>query len=430
MQALIRRYVLGLILGLGFISGCTALITAPGIKDPELKLANQFAPQLRFDKAAATFPMSAQDYFNKVIETQLYKQKLNCEVYSKSTPDENVNECKSRAYYNIDRRSVRSGQYPSKVWQYDKLRWVPDGNYIKIPTYFKIFTCGGQTRIVYWWFYGWQERCKPNFFSGKVSYHHADWERVLVTLSEDKTRIAAVTYFQHSGWYTRLAEGGDRDRFAGASYESGFERFKNIHPVVYVGKRQHGSYHNQGGTGTEGISFCSYFEDYRHNEGKQDLWLNSWEDLVNLGNETEPWMAREADTDPNFRWGACTGDGGCSISQHPVKTSNDNFFCSLDACKGLASIVIDKTGVPAGAAISGTPSGCFESQCEYHDNQTGWTPAHPGKCSHCPSGYTDMGAFCGKGGLKFWNWGTKKIHYYGLEYKLPQSDSGLLRSQK
>ena len=139
----------------------------------------------------------------------------------------------------------------------------------------------------------------------KITYHHGDWERILVTLSEDKSKIAAVTYFQHSGWYTRLAEGGDRDRApkAGASYKPGFTVFGNYHPVVYVGKQQHGSYHHEGGTGSGGISFCGYFEDYRHNEGNQDLCLDTWKNLVSLDEKAEPWMVREALPDPKFKWG-------------------------------------------------------------------------------------------------------------------------------
>jgi hypothetical protein len=400
-------------------------------------LAKKFAPQLRFDKAASTFPMSAQDYYNKVIETGLYNKRFNCDCFSKEFPDNNKANCKSRAYHNTDRQSPTSGQYTSKVWQDDELSWAPNGNAVKIPTYFKAFECGRQIRIVYWWFYGWQENCSPNYYSGQVSYHHADWERILVTLSEDESRVAAVTYFQHSGWYTRLAEGGDRNRFAGANYKPGFEKFEINHPVVYVGKRQHGSYHNEGGTGVSGISFCSYFQDYRHNERNQDLWLNTWNYLVSLEDGAEQWMAHEADPDLNFRWGACKGpiedgkDHGCSISQHPVETSSVEYFCNIKACNGLSSIVTDKTGIPIGAAISGTPSGCFESQCEYHDNQTGWTQAHPGTCSHCPPGYTDAGIKCGKG--DWYNprsWKTTSIHYYGLDYKISHSDYGLLKSQE
>ncbi len=35
--------------------------------------------------------------------------------------------------------------------------------------------------------------------------HQADWEAVTLLLSADLTRVAAVTYSQHGGWYTRVA---------------------------------------------------------------------------------------------------------------------------------------------------------------------------------------------------------------------------------
>lgn len=419
----IRLAVFALIFGSAFITSCTL----PAVKKAELRLAEKFAPQLRFDKAAATFPMSAQDYYNQVIETGLYKEKLNCDPSSFLSPQDSLEECRSRAYHNTERQSVRSGQYPSKVWQIDKRQWVPDGNSVKIPTYYKVFQCGNQIRILYWFFYGWQDRCAPTM--KKISYHHGDWERILVTLSEDQSKIAAVTYFQHRGQYTRLAEGGDRDRGpkAGASYKPGFTIFESYHPVVYVGKQQHGSYHNEGGTGSGGVSFCGYFEDYRHNEGNQNLWLDTWNHLLSLEEKAEPWMVREALPDPKFRWGACEGGGesGCSIGQHPVKASNQKDICNLKACEGFATIVTDKSGIPLGGiATGGNPSACFESQCEFHDNQFGWTAAHPGTCSHCPRGYTDMGPLGCWSGLK-----RKNIHYYGLDYSLSTSDEGLIKSR-
>ena len=43
-------------------------------------------------------------------------------------------------------------------------------------------------------------------------------------------------------------------------YKPGLE-FNGDHPIVYVGKDQHGSYHNQGGAGDSlsGFSYCFYF---------------------------------------------------------------------------------------------------------------------------------------------------------------------------
>jgi hypothetical protein len=113
----------------------------------------------------------------------------------------------------------------------------------------------------------------------------------------------------------------------------------------------------------------------------------------------------------DFQWGCgpCR-EGG--IGTHPVKRSTYSEVATLASCSGLD------------ATIFGKARGCFESQCEYHDNQTGWTDFHPGTCSHCPSGYTDMGFYCGKGFWP-WEWSTRSIHYYGLEFTTSTTDAGL-----
>jgi hypothetical protein len=50
--------------------------------------------------------------------------------------------------------------------------------------------------------------------------------------------IAAVTYFQHNGYYTRMAG------------NNGVPLHEGTHPIVLVGKVNHGSYHdNSLGTG-------------------------------------------------------------------------------------------------------------------------------------------------------------------------------------
>lgn len=309
-------------------------------------------------------------------------------------------------------------------------------------------------------------------------------------LSENLSYVVAVTYFQHSGWYTRLAQGADSARFLGASYDPGLE-FYGDHPIVYVGKGQHGSYHNQGGSGDDisggGLSYCPYFDDWRNNEGLSDLWLDTQNNLKSLADYEEPWMLEEAsvinqqigigdgattafDLDSkyvisgsikiklngieqseadtwfsdgtgnsgldqmvfnvapsggaeitadlekgDFRWGCGPCEEG-GISTHPIKAANSDAISTLDTCNGFD------------ATIFGEVRGCFESQCEYHDNQTGWTDLHPGSCSHCPSGYTDMGAFCFKGGWP-WEWDFTSIHWYGLEFTISQSDSGLSKKR-
>jgi hypothetical protein len=415
-------------------------------------LAEKFAPQLRFDKAAWTFPMSAQEYFDNNIESSV-------------GPIENTDS------------STLTAADPNLV----------------PPTYFKAFKIGNQIRIVYWWYYGWQPGCWEPFVE-VVGYHDGDWEKVMVILSEDTSRVVAVTFWQHSGWYTRLAQGADKNRFLGASYQPGLELYGD-HPVVYVGKGQHGSYHNQGGWGDavfgQGLAYCHYLDDWRNNEGRSDLWLNCQNNLKSLADFEEQWMEEEdtvvdkfiaygdgitvafdldskyvigdsltvrldgqvidsndvlfsnnsgADSNDDqivfneapsdgdmitgdwekgdFRWGCgpCTGygDGPGGIGGHPISDDRSTYskIATLPSCRGFD------------ATIFGTVRGCFESQCEYHDNQTGWTDFHPGTCSHCPPGYTDMGFYCGKGFWP-WEWKTKSIHYYGLKFTISSTDKGL-----
>jgi hypothetical protein len=363
-----------------------------------LSLIETFAPQLRFDHLAGTFPMSAQVYFQKVIEGPLDKLE-NLDVATLTTP----------------------GMEP--------------------PTYYKAFMVGNQIRIMYWWFYGWQPGCVDLCI--KFGYHHGDWERVMVILSEDQSSVAAVTFWQHSGWYTRLSDGGDLNRDSmGTNFGDGLEFYDTTHPVIYVGKMQHGSYYNEGGIPSFCIWFpgypqCPYFADLRHNEDNLDYRLDTQKNLVSLSDQAEPWMLESAldnylqigtgdgittifeldskyvfadsvniwvddvllnvnawsfsdGTGTNgkdqivlhfapdagalitalydkgdFNWGP-GGEGG--VYGHPMHESTTEKVRILDACKGLKIIGF------------GT-AGCFDSQCRFFDNQDNYiTAVDPGKC--------------------------------------------------
>lgn len=399
------------------------------------ELAERFAPQLRFSKLGGSYPMSAQEYFEGSIEADGGRLE-NRDPDTFTTP----------------------GQEP--------------------PTYFKAFLVGNQIRILYWWYYGYQSGCPTPI--GKQGIHDGDWERVMVILSEDSSEVAAVTFWQHGGWYTRLAKGADTTRMGGigASYDPGVG-FEGTHPIVYVGAHQHGSYHNDGGYVLE--FQCGYFGDVRDDKYR----LNTQNNLVSLADFEEAWMNEEAtatlsfegdgttasfdlgskyviatsvqikvngvvsdqatwtfsndggadEVDQivfsaapengaeilvdlekgDFRWGCgpCEEDG---ISTHPIKASTSESMSTLDSCKGLD------------ATIFGETRGCFESQCEFHDDQAWWTDFHPGRCSHCPTGYMDMGTYCWKTGWP-WEWRFTDIHYYGLKYTLSQTDFGLTRSR-
>lgn len=200
---------------------------------PEV-LAAKYAPQLRFDKNAGNhetgFPMSAQDYFDKVIEGPYHRSYPNNDVTTLTDPNR------------------------------------------RPPTYYKVFLFGNQIRILYWWYYGYQPGCDV----GGVTYgiHTGDWERVIVILSEDTSMVAATTFYQHSGWYTRIRPP-----------VGSFELYEEDHPIVYVGKSQHGSYHNQGGSGSgvsTRLSGCFYFNDWRNNGGRSNLWLDTWHNLKSM----------------------------------------------------------------------------------------------------------------------------------------------------
>jgi len=436
--------IVNILSALGFTSEELFAATSRG-------LAEQFAPQLRFDQSAWTFPMSAQEYFEGTIDVDI----------------------------PISERPRLENTDPSTL--------TTPG--MEPPTYFKAFQVGNQIRILYWWYYGYQPGCWAPFVGAK-GIHDGDWERVMVMLSEDLSHVAAVTYWQHGGWYTRLAQGGDSDRFLGASYDPGLS-FYGEHPIVYVGKTQHGSYHNQGGSGDPisggGLSYCPYFDDWRNNEGNSDLWLDTQNNLKSLADFEEPWMIEETtesnvplgtgdgsttdfDLDSKYiiessiqikmngtvlnedTWSFSNGTGtdgrdqvvfndapedgeeitadlekgdfqwGCGpcedngIGNHPIKTSNPDSISTLNTCKGFD------------ATIFGETRGCFESQCEYHDNQTGWTDFHPGTCTHCPSGYTDMGTYCWKTGWP-WEWRFTDLHWYGLKFTISQSDHGLSKTR-
>jgi hypothetical protein len=405
-------------------------------------LAEQFAPQLRFDQSAGSFPMSAEDYFLETVQGEAGKQQ------------------------NTDGSTLQSATDQP-------------------PTYYQAYLVGDQVRILFWWFYGYQGLC---FGAPPGDYHHGDWERVLVTLKEDRSAVAAVTYYQHTGWYTRLANGADLNVSIGADYGRGFSS-SDGHPIVYVGKTQHGSYYDQGGRGdsTTGLSYCDYFADWRNNGDATHLRMSSGLNLVSLADRGDQWMVEESlfsgtaeplslgngdgvtttfdltsmrvdgsslviyldgveasgvtlsdGTGPggvdqavltappasgvavsasyrstSFKWGPHGTDSDNNVGTHPVRSSAPEKIVGIKACEGYG--VFENRG-------------CFESQCQYLDGQNLYTELHPGVCSSCPAGYTDMGEFCGKG--DWWNpfdWSTRSIHKYDLDYTLPTTDEGLCK---
>ncbi len=296
-------------------------------------LAPRFAPQLRFDSGSGTcssqdsYPMSAQAYF---------------EIRSQQTV----------RLSNGDAATVT-------------------GNLV--PTYWKAFRCGKQYRFVYWWFYGYQFAC--DCVSGE---HDGDWEHLLVVLSEDKTKVAAVTFFQHGGYYTRL------------SIRDAFGLVEGTHPVVYPGRTSHGSYHNT----QTWAQTCCYWEDHRNGNGP---WLNSWvaplERLRPVAQGGEPWM--DADLAGTFTWG--------EIGTHPMQSTSGD--CGQQTCAGTSTWGCHE-------------SGCWRSQCEAGDRDDGVT------CWHCPPGYTEWALACTKCDCS--GCSSTSVHTYGLRYTISMTDAGLM----
>lgn len=90
------------------------------------------------------------------------------------------------------------------------------------PSFVQYNICGMDEVYTFWLWYGDQKRCIIIFDKG----HDDDWEHVSVFVRDGK--VQKVTYFQHTGQYTRRR----------GTFEMSGER-----PHVYVGKVGHGSYH-------------------------------------------------------------------------------------------------------------------------------------------------------------------------------------------
>jgi hypothetical protein len=359
------------------------------------EIAMRFAPQLRFDRAAKGYPMSAQVFYDQLDDIQKTRRKVQ----------------------NVDKASLADNS---------------------IPTYYQIRRFGGQTRIQYWWFYGFQDPCMDatpgslaaaglaggglgaaiGGIAGAASAdsdghlikgdHHGDWENIIVILSEDETRVASVSYFQHGGWYTRIA--GPRDAPCTAigrcDGPGGFETV-NGRPVVYVGKIAHGSFHNSNSVNPQiPGGQCLYYEDYRNPAGAQDYFETPRAQMVNLDGNVEPWLA--ADRIEKIFWGPKTGRDSAISTQPTAKAPT----ADMKACTGNAVIALSKE------------AGCYKSECLAGDDQP------VGQClKECKPGFTNTGLTCFK-----WDWFESDSYGrlgggnpYPLSYVLPTRDVGLSR---
>lgn len=172
-------------------------------------LAQNFAPLLKFDRAAPDYPTS--------VET----------VWANSDPASIV--CDGQLVM-VNRNSPSS---------------------LSFPTYYEVQQHPSRPNRVfidYWWTYNIQSNCFSN-----LGGHDYDWEHVIVQVDTEANKVISVTYFQHGGWYTIDW------------------RNRNVNDIitVFVGKLAHGSYHNSRSWTLPGYE-CSYWGDYRNPAGPQD----------------------------------------------------------------------------------------------------------------------------------------------------------------
>eukprot|EP00440_Ansanella_granifera_P058700 gb/GFBE01063624.1/.p1 GENE.gb/GFBE01063624.1/~~gb/GFBE01063624.1/.p1 ORF type:complete len:276 (+),score=29.36 gb/GFBE01063624.1/:1-828(+) len=134
------------------------------------------------------------------------------------------------------------------------------------PTFVQKTQCGDQIVYSYWLWYGWQTSCLPAFDA-----HDNDWEHISVFVNATG-ELDRVIFYQHGGFYSRCS--------------GQFEQLGN-HPVVYIGRYAHGSYHDGCTSGwsrrRRGISTChgdcSYFDDLRSPAHYARVWDSPLIDL-------------------------------------------------------------------------------------------------------------------------------------------------------
>ena len=269
-------------------SGCSDYQGQSGLSSSARKdLAKQFAPQLRFDRNARTYPMSAKTIFDNSNGT-------SCNVNSK------LNALHGDAHFDADFSQARNG----------------------IRTYYTVTRSGNRYFIAYWWTYWRQPNC--SFGSGGHDY---DWEHVVVQAERQGNtyRGVSVTFYQHRGWYTKL-------------YRSDKMSLTSGHPVVYVGKVGHGSYHKGGRCA---VNECCYFGDCRNSDSnhRYNVWSSGqiWEIKCNTAWFSYPgqWGGNRGPLyrETNYQnLAGCKGNANTCISgdnQQGCKYSNVNSGTNL-----------------------------------------------------------------------------------------------------
>lgn len=185
--------------------------------------ANQFAPLVKFDRAAPDYPASVEA------------------VWSSSADGGKV--CEGELSLT-DATAPAAPVFPT---YYDVQEHPSDSD--------KIF-------IEYWFTYKRQEPCAVG-----QGGHDYDWEHIVLQVKKSTQKIITVTYFQHGGWYTK----DWRNVSAGTRV------------VAYVGKKAHGMYHNSRSSSFFGYE-CTYYGDYRNPADAGDEY-GTWNDLVAMSCE-------------------------------------------------------------------------------------------------------------------------------------------------
>lgn len=236
--------------------------------------AAQFAPLVKFDRAAPDYPTSVEDIWASTNPTSIVcgGQMVLTNATSPATPE-------FPTYYDVQ-------QHPT------------DAD--------KVF-------IEYWFVYKRQEPCAAG-----QGGHDYDLEHVVVQFKKSTQKILTVTYFQHAGWYTK----DWRNVAAGTRL------------VAFVGKKAHGMYHDSRSSSFFGFE-CTYYGDYRNPADAGDE-KGTWTNLVPMsceksefnfsGNWGSPGKG-PLFRDRNFwNYTACQGSeglfgtDGCSASDFPVGT--------------------------------------------------------------------------------------------------------------
>ncbi|PJZ70427.1 hypothetical protein CH373_04960 [Leptospira perolatii] len=246
-------------------------------------LAHQFAPRLRFDQEFGTgsgdqskcFPSDPQTYF-----------------------EQRAQGVEPVALCNKDYSPIANNQ---------------------VPIFYMASQAGTNAVLIrYWFFYAWQSTC---FLS--AGSHAADWESMAVLVVNGQLKRTA--FYQHGGWYVK---------------EQGtFETVNGTHPVGYVGKNAHGTFHDSGGSGG-----CLYFEDFR-NPGGNDYHMDTWNNLALLqrGSSFPAWMN-------------CTGSSCFDGIGHPIEQTGSLLGmggCGKDGCsKSSMSENMPFLNDPTGADFS------------------------------------------------------------------------------